>query len=116
MRNVAFPTAETGRALALLLSGERFEVIAEARSPEDRFAAFVLGRFGWSWGHFYRAAFCSLSPPSGNQVFLTITYLDVQRQWHGRNLFRASDQGIEDDIAAYALASINGAQTAREGK
>ena len=112
MRKLAFPSAELKGALSLLLSGGRFEVLAQAGSGEADFAAFVLGRFGWSWGHFYRAAFCSVSPSGANEVNLAITYLDVQRQWHGRNLFKGSDRGIEDEIADYALVGIRGAKPA----
>ena len=112
MRKVIFPRTQAQPALSLLLSGGRFEVLEQTRSQSGDFAAFVLGRFGWSWGHFYRAAFCSLSPGSVDQLSLAITYLDVQKQWHGKNLFRGCDRGIEDEIAEYALAGIQGAKTA----
>ena len=112
MKTVTFPAEEVTTAHSLLLSGHRFEVLAEARSHDDRFAAFVLGRFGWSWGHFFRAAFCTLSQGTLNHVSLSISYLDAQRPWHGRNLFRASDQAIEHKIATYALAAIRGARLA----
>ena len=112
MRKIVFPRTRLDSALSLLLSGGRFEVLAQANSKEATFAALVLGRFGWSWGHFYRSAFCSLMGGEADEVTLAISYLDVQRQWHGRNLFKGSDRGIEDEIADYALTGIYGAKRA----
>src|SRR3972149_7144548 len=81
MRKIVFPRTRLDSALSLLLSGGRFEVLAQANSKEATFAALVLGRFGWSWGHFYRSAFCSLMGGEADEVTLAISYLDVQRQW-----------------------------------
>ncbi len=110
MQKVVFPRIGAENALSLLLSGDRFEILAQAGFHEHGAAAFVIGRFGWSWGHFFRAAFCSLSPSSQNEVTLEVSYLDVQRQWHGRNLFRGIDSRIEEEIADYALANIHHAR------
>jgi hypothetical protein len=112
MSKVAFPRIEADGALALLLSGASFEVLAQATSRDAGFTVFVLGRFGWRLGHFYRAAFCSMCPGNADEIILTISHLDLQRQWHRRNLFRNSDRGIEDEIAEYVLARIRGARRA----
>ena len=111
MPKVAFPTSEVKSALALLLSGERYEVLARSTFGEHD-AAFVLGRFGLSWGHFFRAAFCTVSSLGQDEVTLEVSYLDVQRQWHGRNIFRGGDIGIEEEIADYALTNIHHAKRA----
>lgn len=116
MKKVIFPQSEAKRALSLLGSGEKYEVLAQAALKENDLAAFVLGRFGWSWGHFYRVAFCSVSRSGENEVTLEISHLNVQRPWHGVNFFRRIDSKIEDEIADYALANIHGAKVADAGQ
>jgi hypothetical protein len=111
MERVTFPRGEADRVLSLLLSGDRFEVLAQTRFDDQR-AAFVLGRLGWTWGHFFRSAFCSLSPAPPDDLALEISHLDAHGPWHGRNLFRGADRKIEEEIAAHMLASLPGARVA----
>jgi hypothetical protein len=110
MQRLTFPRGEIATVLETVLSDRTFEVLAQSRFLEAESAAFVLGRFGWSWGHFYRAAFCAIHPWGREEAALEITFLGAQRQWHGGNLFRESDRRIEDEIAGYLLANIAGAR------
>ncbi|MCB8942426.1 MAG: hypothetical protein H6658_01495 [Ardenticatenaceae bacterium] len=109
MKKVLIPQSEAKRACSLLCSGDTFEVLAQATPQENGFAAFVLAKFGWSWGHFSWAAFCSLSPHEENKVSLEISHLNVQKPWHGRNFFRRIDRSIEEEIAEFVLTNIEGA-------
>ena len=106
MKEVLIPKSEAKRVLSLLRSGETFEVLAQTSPEENSFAAFVLAKFGWSWGHFSRAAFCSLSAHEEHEVVLKISHLNVQKLWHGRNFFRRIDESIEEEIAEFVLAHI----------
>jgi len=110
MKKVILSQSNTENALSLLDSKQKFEVLAKTIFNEKGMADFVLGRFGWSWGHFYQAAFCNLSPNGENEVILKISHLNVQRQWHGRNIFRYIDSKIEEEIAGYILANIPSAK------
>lgn len=108
MRKLEF-TIEKGRELIELLNrGDKFEVL-ESLIQGDTVAAYVLGgHTAFTWGHYYRAAFCSISPHGEENIVISISHINIQRAWHGSNLFRSADSKIEDQIADYLSQQIPG--------
>ncbi|HET7011322.1 MAG TPA: hypothetical protein VFI11_11140 [Anaerolineales bacterium] len=105
MRTLRMPSQRLPVLLDLLGSGSVFEVLASIPG-QSLPASFVLHKFGLSWGHFSRSAFCSITEAGSQEIELRISHLNVPRAWHGKNLFRASDQTIESEIAEYVESNI----------
>ena len=108
MRKLEFPK-DKGRFLIDLLSSEDKFTVLERLVIGDTIAAYVLcGHKAFTWGHFYRAAFCSVAPESEGKIVVTVSHLNLQRAWHGLNLFRFQDKQIEGEVADYIVHKIPG--------
>jgi hypothetical protein len=101
MKCFRFPQEQAGEVTALLSANSQFEVLDKSDSNSLPASFVLLGKKFSTFGHFYCAAFCVLQSVDHATIELRISYLDVQRAWHGFNLFRSSDGKIEDQIAKY---------------
>ena len=62
MKRIEYPIEKGGELINLLNGEEKFKVLAELVIG-DSLAAYVLcGHAGFTWGHFFRAAFCTICP------------------------------------------------------
>ena len=111
MKRLAY-SKEKGTALIDLLDHQdKFEVL-EKLVQRETFAAYVLRESGWTWGHFYRAAFCCVVPEGDDSIVFSITHLNIQKAWHGVNLFKSADMKIEEHIYDYVLNHLSGGRNA----
>jgi len=111
MRTLEYPI-EKARELIDLLNGENEFQVLEKLVHGDTFAAYVLcGHAGFTWGHFYRAVFCSVYPRGDDTIVVSISHLDIQKAWYGSNLFRIADRRIEDQVLEYVSQHIRGGRT-----
>ena len=108
MRSLRIPNTKANQLLTLLGSGERFEVIDKLVSDTSVPAVFVLcGHVRrLTWGHIYRSAFVAVTAADDNTVDVRVSHLNVQRQWHGSNIFRWGDSKIVDELCAYIREAI----------
>lgn len=108
MKTVEYPREKGRELIDLLNSGNEFQVL-EKLVHGDTIAAYVLcGHTGFTWGHFYRAAFCSVYPQGDDTIVLSISHLNIQKAWYGSNLFRLADRRIEDQVLEYVSQQIPG--------
>lgn len=111
MRTIEFPKEKAKELNDLLNSGSEFQVL-ERLVHKDTVAAYVLcGHTRFTWGHFYRAAFCSLYPRADDTIVLSISHLNFQKTWYGLNVFRFADRKIEDQVFEYISQHIGGGRT-----
>jgi len=101
VQRIEYPI-ERGRELINLLNGEeKFKILGKL-AIGDSLAAYVLREHAlFTWGHFYRAAFCTISPAGEHKIVLSISHLNVQKTWYGASIFRRSDRRIEDHILEF---------------
>jgi hypothetical protein len=110
LEKLRIPAGKTSHLLNLLGRGSEFKVLA--RLPGDSLpAAFVLSRFGLTWRHFHRFAFCTVTAARSEAVELRVSFLNVGLGWHGVNLFQRIDQEIEGEICDYVRRSIPETET-----
>jgi hypothetical protein len=107
VKQLEYPKPKGIEIIALLNRQEEFRVMEKLVQGET-VAAYVLCESSWSWGHFHKAAFCSLLPSGSNSLVLSIVHLNVQKAWHGINLFRSADRKIEDHIYEYLRDHLPG--------
>lgn len=106
MKRIEYPIERGGELINLLKGEEKFKILGEL-VVGDSLAAYVLcGHTGFTWGHFYRAAFCAICPVGENKIVLSISHLDIEKTWYGVNIFSRSDRTIEDQILQYVSQRI----------
>ena len=111
MRRLAYPRHKGAELIELLNRQDEFRVM-EKLVQGDSMAAYVLGESSWTWGHFHRAAFCSVLPRGDGAVVFSIAHLNIQKAWHGINLFQFADRKIEDHIYDYVCNHLPGGTSA----
>lgn len=108
MRKLTYSRDQGAELIDLLNRQDEFQVL-EKLVHGDSIAAYVLGESSWrTWGHFHRAAFCCVVPEGDDFVILSIAHLNIQKGWHGANLFRFADRKIEDHIYDYVNDHLPG--------
>src|SRR5437870_12658500 len=100
MRKLVYSRDKGAELIELLNRQDEFHVLEKL--VQGNTAAYILCESTWrTWGHFHRAAFCCVAPEGNDSLVIGISHLNIQKAWHGINLFRSADRRIEDHIYDY---------------
>ena len=113
MRALIIPKEYLQELLQLLGSGSTYEVLGALPSQSTP-AAFVLNRFGPSWGYFSTLAFCTVTDAGPTDVLLCVSHLYIPHLSFASILFKKFDRKIEDKICEYVRSAIPAAKPREE--
>lgn len=110
MKKVVFHNREMDKVLYLLCYSQKFEVLAKTILRDYNFATIILLSCSMGWGHFYKAAFCSILPGSDDFSTLEISHLNVPRTLSRIRFLRRFDRKVEQEISNYVILNTKGSK------
>ena len=115
MRKLVYSRDKGPELVDLLNRQDEFQVLEKL--VQGNTAVYILCESTWrTWGHFRRAAFCCVVPDGDDALVLSIVHLNIQKAWHGVNLFRSADRKIEDHICDYVYGCLAGGRMQDNGE